>query len=300
MIDNNLLFGRNRAEVRKTGAMTLAALQVHETNDAAAFWPVIQPLIAAKPILCSVLASNTARCRDLAGGSPGARWYWVTQEERIIAAAMHIPPHGLHLPDGGPLVADALARHLLASHYPLSSVGGERFTVEAFSSAWIGLGGAASRTVRTNEAIYYLAELLPNPRPAGSLHYATSADVDLVDHWCFNFEQEALGRHFPGRNPQDLIHERRLALWQVDGRPVSMAGTSRPFNRVARISWVFTPTEQRGNGYATAVVTGLSRDQQAIGNRCVLYANLANCTSNAIYWAIGYRRMAEAVEIDFS
>ncbi|MEJ7755165.1 MAG: GNAT family N-acetyltransferase [Nocardioidaceae bacterium] len=68
---------------------------------------------------------------------------------------------------------------------------------------------------------------------------------------------------------------------------------------VSRISWVYTPPALRGNGYASACVYGASVQQVARGHRCMLYTDLANSTSNAIYQAVGYRRHGDSVLLAF-
>jgi predicted GNAT family acetyltransferase len=68
---------------------------------------------------------------------------------------------------------------------------------------------------------------------------------------------------------------------------------------VERLGPVYTPPERRGRGYASAVVAAMSRAVLGAGNRCILYADLDNPTSNAIYRALGYSAVAEALRYGF-
>jgi predicted GNAT family acetyltransferase len=78
-------------------------------------------------------------------------------------------------------------------------------------------------------------------------------------------------------------------VWD-DGGPRAMAATARPTPGGIAVNSVFTPPAGRGRGYATALVAALSRRMLADGRRfCVLFTDLANPTSNAIYARIGYR-----------
>ena len=79
-----------------------------------------------------------------------------------------------------------------------------------------------------------------------------------------------------------------------------MAYASPASGGVTRISGVWTPPELRGRGYATAVVAARSTARQDAGEACMLFTDLANPTSNAIYQAIGYRRVGDNVNIAFS
>ncbi len=78
-----------------------------------------------------------------------------------------------------------------------------------------------------------------------------------------------------------------------------MAGRLDAVAGVERIGPVYTPPDRRGRGYASAVVAGVSRSALDAGHRCILYTDLENPTSNAIYRAIGYRAVAEALQYRF-
>jgi predicted GNAT family acetyltransferase len=93
-----------------------------------------------------------------------------------------------------------------------------------------------------------------------------------------------------------------LWIWQdAAGEPVSMAYRSRPAGGVVRVSGVYTPPEQRGRGYASACTAAVSQHALNHGATvCMLYADLANPTSNKIYQAIGYRPVEDQQEWEFT
>jgi predicted GNAT family acetyltransferase len=63
---------------------------------------------------------------------------------------------------------------------------------------------------------------------------------------------------------------------------------------------VYTPPSDRGRGFASSIVTELTRHLLEGGRRfCFLYTDLANPTSNHIYRSIGYRPIAESVHLSF-
>ncbi|MDQ3898266.1 MAG: GNAT family N-acetyltransferase, partial [Actinomycetota bacterium] len=113
--------------------------------------------------------------------------------------------------------------------------------------------------------------------------------------WAAGFV-EATGGH-PMR-PVDIVDQHldggRLWLWD-DGGPVSMAARSDEVAGVVRVAFVYTPPEHRGRGYAAASVAALSQRSVAEGLECVLYAQLENPTSNAIYRRIGYEPVVEVL-----
>ena len=80
-----------------------------------------------------------------------------------------------------------------------------------------------------------------------------------------------------------------------------MSGYSPPVANSIRIGPVYTPPDLRGKGYATALVANQSRRFLEDGrSHCLLYTDLANPTSNAIYRRIGYQQVGESVVYVFS
>jgi predicted GNAT family acetyltransferase len=80
-----------------------------------------------------------------------------------------------------------------------------------------------------------------------------------------------------------------------------MAGDSEVLGGVARVSWVYTPGPLRRRGYAAACVAALSQQVLDRGAEAVmLYTDLANPTSNAVYQRIGYRAVGDAVDLRFT
>ena len=137
----------------------------------------------------------------------------------------------------------------------------------------------------------------------GAMRAMTDADVDLVTGYLLGFHRDALP-HEPyaeadaranaaARPAQGMTY-----LWEVDGVPVAMAALSRPTRRGITVNAVYTPPEHRRHGYASALVAHLSAEGLARGKDfCVLYTDLANPTSNAIYQRLGYRRVASSKNV---
>lgn len=66
-----------------------------------------------------------------------------------------------------------------------------------------------------------------------------------------------------------------------------------------RVSPVYTPAHLRGLGYAGAATVEVSRAALAESAAVVLFADLANPTSNGLYQRIGYRPVADFAVYDF-
>jgi predicted GNAT family acetyltransferase len=89
-------------------------------------------------------------------------------------------------------------------------------------------------------------------------------------------------------------------LWEADGAPVSMAMLRVRAAGVSRIGPVFTPADRRGHGYGSAVTAAVADFALRDGvDDVVLFADLANPTSNGIYQRIGFEPVVDSVRIDF-
>jgi predicted GNAT family acetyltransferase len=69
---------------------------------------------------------------------------------------------------------------------------------------------------------------------------------------------------------------------------------------VVRLGPVYTPPEHRGRGYGAAVTAVVSQAALDAGAaHVVLFTDLANATSNALYCRLGYRPVEERVVLKF-
>ena len=112
----------------------------------------------------------------------------------------------------------------------------------------------------------------------------------------FNADTGQLGDDDP---VSPRLSDGRLHVWEADGRVVSMSALTSREHGYSRIQLVYTPPELRGHGYASACVAALVQEELNAGGTCLLYADAANRTTNAIYQAIGFRPVGDAVKIAF-
>ena len=152
--------------------------------------------------------------------------------------------------------------------------------------------------------IYRLTELI-QPKPVdGVARMSDDRDLDLLRFWMEAFAREAHVRSKPEQVERSLRSRWSgpggLALWEVEGRPVSMAGFGQFTPNGARVGPVYTPGEHRGRGFASAVTAHVSSLVLGGGRSfCFLFTDLSNPTSNHVYEALGYERIAEASEYEF-
>ena len=91
----------------------------------------------------------------------------------------------------------------------------------------------------------------------------------------------------------------RLFFWD-DGGARCLARATAPLGGISRIGAVFTPPQWRRRRYAAACVGALCewvRNEE--GANSVLYAQLANPSSNAIYQRLGFEAVSEMLVYQF-
>ncbi len=79
-----------------------------------------------------------------------------------------------------------------------------------------------------------------------------------------------------------------------------MAGHTREVAGMVRVAPVYTPPGLRTRGYAAAVTAAVSRAVRDAGaTDVVLFTDLDNPTSNALYQRLGYRPIHDRVRLSF-
>lgn len=66
---------------------------------------------------------------------------------------------------------------------------------------------------------------------------------------------------------------------------------------VARVGPVYTPPDRRGRGFGSSATAAATRDILDRPAIPVLYADLANPTSNRIYQRLGYRAVDDRLSV---
>ncbi len=280
----------------------MSCVQVFVTRDITDFTRHVWEFLTSRPIEHNVLATvvatlTAADCTD----APLFGWVEAGGSGKVSGAVLRTPPRGLLASRLSAEVADALMPELLGVDPGLPGVNGPQPAASYLAEAWRRCTGGTVRP-GMSQAMYRLAQVKDPPsRPAGRARPADGSDRDLVIEWTSAFNRDA---GLPATAVEPGIDRRlrdgRLFVWEED-RVVSMAGTNQPVAGVVRLGPVYTPPAARRQGYATALVADVSRRALAAGaTTCMLYADLANPTSNHIYRAVGYCRSGDAQEYLFS
>ena len=273
----------------------------HLTGDVEEFSEIAGDFLRSRPVQHTVpltLVDTLRRHGPRAYGpeAPIFGWYR-TAEGPVAGACLQTPPFPL-LITAAPDVA-ALAG-LLAGR-PLPAVNALAADAEVFASAWQRHTGATTLPGRRSR-LFRLEVLTPPAPPApGAARVAGAADRDRLMSWMTGFYHDVgEGIRDVAGFVDDRLSYGGLTLWEVDGEPVSMAGATRLEAGMVRVLAVYTPPELRGRGYAGAVTTVVSQaalDAGAVD--VVLFTDLANPTSNALYQRLGYRPVEDRAIVEF-
>jgi predicted GNAT family acetyltransferase len=269
------------------------------------------PWLLREPVRHNVLATTVqGRLEKGSGSAPGAAWVRVLDaQERLAAVAVRTPASPLLLSVMTPSPAQALADDFAdgsvdGSAQRLPGVDGPADAALAFMARYRERTGARVLP-GLGTRMYRLNRPVPPAGVPGQLREARADDRALIVRWMNWFTAEAQ----PHQQPSDptpsiddrLTRGRMLWLWEDRGAPVSFLWLSPPAAGVVRISAVYTPFGVRRRGYATACVAAVGQHVLDAGaSGCMLYADTANPTSNAIYLRIGFQPVEDAQEWLFS
>jgi GNAT superfamily N-acetyltransferase len=245
--------------------------------------------------------------------SPGRRhapdrpllgWWRPDAGSDLVAGAfLHTPEFPVFLTHLSSPAATELAAELDTAGRMVPGVNAEEGSAAAFASAWRHRTGARAEVHRRMRLFRLGALAWPDPRPQGSARRAAQPDRDLLIEWLDAFVREVGDP--PGQDHGAAADERLsyggMTVWEVSGAPVSIAGITRTVAGMVRVGPVYTPPALRRRGYAGAVTVAVSQAALDAGARVVvLYTDLANPTSNALYQRLGYRPVEDRVVMSFA
>ncbi|HEX5616151.1 MAG TPA: GNAT family N-acetyltransferase, partial [Acidimicrobiia bacterium] len=234
----------------------------------------------------------------VAAPEPGRYWV-VDADDRACGVVFQSPLQFVAtLTPMSSAAASAAADAIADAGVALPGVSAEAATAAHFAGRWTERTQAAALP-DLGQRLYAFGEPGEVRQASGVVRRADEHDRGVLIEWTEAFEHEI------GEQPSDAaaVVDRRLRSQQLfaweDGGVVAMAGVSAPVGDVVRVGPVYTPPAARGHGYASALVASLSIDARSRGLRCILFADLANPTANALYRRIGYQAVAEWLRYRF-
>ena len=251
-------------------------------------------IAATHDLLHSDVAGNTiilTTLENLAVRGPhtysdeAPRYGWWSMDGIVTGAYLQTPPFPVLLTD----LPDDAVPALIETLNP-ANINAERALAETIGEIWHRRAGVEP-VVERRTRLYRLGQLLPpDPAPPGQPRVAGTDDRALLFDWHDRFHHE-VGEEIGDRTTiiDDKISYGGLTLWEVDAIPVAMAGRTRVSGGMIRIGPVFTPVELRSQGYGGAVTAAVSAAAQQLAAEVLLFTDLTNPISNAIYQRLGYQ-----------
>lgn len=276
----------------------------HLTGDVEVYAARAGDLLAAYPADNTVALTvvDGVRAGRYAGAEMLFGWLDPGDGGAVTGAVSLTPPFGLLLAVLPPNSVAGLVGVLRANGTQLPDVFGELEAAEAFAAAWTA-GTPLTAVTSVRQRLYTLGTLAPpDPGPPGRARRAEATDQETAVTW-WEAAQAEMGSHQVRADAlvASRIEAGLIWLWEgPDGVSVSLAGRNAAAAGVSRVGPVYTPPEHRRRGYGaavTAAVTAAALREDA--EQAVLFTDLANPTSNAIYQQIGYRPVSDRVLVRF-
>jgi predicted GNAT family acetyltransferase len=228
----------------------------------------------------------------------------VQMNDKITLAAMFTPPFPITLYSDKSITENQiklLIQDLIGKNLDVPGVMAPLELAKLFGLTWSKLKGS-NIIDGMNMRVYELVKVKHPKNSQGSFRIGQNEDLKTISTWIYNLERDE-GSDITYEKAYEIAKNKvdngELYIWE-DKIPVSMACTARPTNNGIVINMVYTPTELRGGGYASACVASLSQHLLNLGYKfCSLFTDLSNPTSNNIYMKIGYRVVCDCKGYSF-
>lgn len=283
-------------------------IRVHRQPDVHAFLAEAGSFLAEREaehnLLLGICSSLVRDPQPFGAGPPYLAT--IADDGLIVGAALRTPPHNLVLSETDDLAVIApLVRDVHDAVDTLPGVLGPGTAVSAFVRAWCERTGGGATLTMANR-IYRASSATVPSGVAGAMRSYRDDDHDVTIRWYDAFFREALPDEALGDPTETQVRRRLddpdggLRIWEVESRPVSLAGFGSRTPNGIRVGPVYTPPELRGRGYASALVGRMTAALLEAGHRyCFLFTDLANPTSNGIYQRIGYEAVTDVDQYAF-
>jgi predicted GNAT family acetyltransferase len=264
-------------------------------GSAQQFLAQTEQLRGEEPLLTNLI--GTVAASVAAGRRYDTCFWWVVRDDadRVVGCACRTTPYPLVLSPMPPAAAAALAEQVALIDPAVPGVTGPGSVVDGLLA---GLGPSRPHRVQLREFVKTLQAYVPPPPVPGRARLATRDQIDELIEWFEQFQHDAgLAARDPRPTVVTQVENQALTWWEVDGRPVALAGHAPVVDGIGRIGPVFTLAAHRRHGYGAAVTGAVVA---ALLPRCttvLLFTDASNSTSNGVYERLGFVTVAEFVEV---
>ena len=222
----------------------------------------------------------------------------VMDEDLTVLHFSNLPSHNLsiYIQDDSRdirMAAMLLADYMAENNIPLEGLNAKYEACEAFIERFKESAECtfAERMAMDIMEIRQLNEIKP---AEGRTRLAIPNEVKLMTEWMVQFQIEAMAKEIDYESAliriSKLINKNKLYIFEdVRENIVSMAASTRQLAHGVAISYVYTPEEYRGMGYAATNIYNVSKRYLEEGNEfCTLFVDKKNMLSKRAYEKVGY------------
>ncbi|MES2857285.1 MAG: GNAT family N-acetyltransferase [Bdellovibrionota bacterium] len=142
---------------------------------------------------------------------------------------------------------------------------------------------------------------ITQPKSAdGFFKIASEKDFPRLLEWTKAFAVECRLDDTPQEAEDTLrrfIESKQAFVWETTKKPVAMAAFGGMTPKASRISLVYTDPKERNKGYAEILVHRLAHRILEKKEAALLFADLSNKTSVALYERLGFSKLEEFTEL---
>lgn len=267
-------------------------MEVLRFDTPAEFLDATRDFRSSEPVRTGLI---TSIANSVANGSrtyEGYFWWATVDGGAVQGLAIRTVPYGYAFSPMSSAAVESIYSNILVKDSAANEFAGPKSVIDSLEKV-----SGKSVVEEESELLYESQKLIP-AEPVGEIRTATTEDFDLVFSWMTAFIEETGLRNF---NLASLVRTAldagRYTLLEVNGSAVCMGGNSetQKFDgfSIGRIGPIYTPTEHRRKGYASAITTAISEKLLKQGVIPTLYTQAENPTSNKIYQDIGYTLVDE-------
>ncbi|HEY1319973.1 MAG TPA: GNAT family N-acetyltransferase [Streptosporangiaceae bacterium] len=274
------------------------------TQDVGEYLAAAGDMLRSQPAQNTLMLTIAESLRARGGhafGEADPLFGWWDEAGGVTAALLQTPPFPAVITPMPEQAATALTEVLVSRDWDPRGVNGPVGTAQGFAAAWQARTGRGA-SVQRRSRLFRLAGFEPPAGVPGRARTPESADRDLLVAWFDAFVTEVGDVHERvEKMVDDKLSYGGLFLWEDGGQPVSLAARNREVAGQIRIGPVYTPPQQRGRGYGGAVTAAVTQAALHAGAaEVLLFTDLANPTSNALYQRLGYRPLSDFLVLKFT
>ncbi|GGI42996.1 GNAT family N-acetyltransferase [Mammaliicoccus stepanovicii] len=227
----------------------------------------------------------------------------VFNNNKIVAHIVHTPPYPVQIA----ILVDAdeviqfISKHLSDHNLSSRGIAGDKEMMEKLANKLY-----EDWHVNLNEGVFVCHEVINEFKDVpGNTKIAQQEDEILLKEWYIAAMIEMdLEIELKYKNEQQIkatidgwIVNKLGQFWMKEEEPVSFVKFVPVQEYFAHVGMVYTPKAFRKNGYAARNVALLTKQLLKTFKYTTLYTDLNNSTSNKIYKEIGYKQVAEFIQI---